>query len=145
MIELLMLILILSVFGLIASRLFVSVMKLNYNASQVHTRTVRFDSALRMLRDDVWTASDVTSANGVSLKTFDGGQVDWSVDQDGAIVRIARRSGKEETLRWAAEVPGMTLSVEGPRVVVRIPETSQTRGAELNLINQRRLAEGIAS
>jgi type II secretory pathway pseudopilin PulG len=145
MIEMLLLLLILSVFALISARLFTSVMKLNYNASQAHTRTVRFDSAMRMLRADAWTASEMSAANQVvTLKMAEGGAVDWSVDKDGTIVRTSRAGGKEDVLRWSADVGGISLAVEGPRVVVRIPDSSRTSGTELGLINQRRLAEGMA-
>ncbi len=145
MIELLLLIIILSVFSLISARLFTSIMKLNHNASQAHTRTVRFDSAMRMLRADAWTASEMSAANQVvTLKMSGGGQVEWRVDKDGSMIRASRAGGKEELLRWRAEVPGMRLAVEGTRVVMRIPESSRARGAQLELVNQRRLAEGMA-
>ena len=145
MIELLMMLIILSAFAIVTTRMFVTVMKLNREAAQVHTDTVRLDSAVRVMRGDVWEAGEVAEAGGeISVKNADAA-VQWSVEKDGAMVRILTRDGKSDVKRWETGIAGMTLRAAGPVVVLSVPEGKKTRGGELWMSSQVGLAERMAS
>jgi hypothetical protein len=143
MIEMLMLIIILGAFAVLATRMFVTLMKLNQQAAQVHTDTVRFDAAMRALRADVWGATKL-SGSGKEISTQDG-KVLWKLQPDGALVRVEQRDGKRDEKRWEVAIPQLSFSVNGPSVLVIVPESKSTRGGELRLTSAPLLAERMAS
>lgn len=142
LIELLMVLLVSAAFFLIAARVFSSTMKLNYAASQAHKGTVRLDSAVRMLRADAWNARDLAAKDGVVTVTmFDGSTIAWAVGNDGTLTRTAGN----RVQRWPLEAPGLKLAVGDREVIVTIPESQQVHAAEVHVVNQRAIAEGMAS
>jgi type II secretory pathway component PulJ len=143
MIEMLMLIIILGVFAVVATRMFVTLMKLNQQTAQVHTDTVRFDAAMRALRADVWSATQMSGSG--SEMSLNGGKVQWKVQKDGTLVRVEQREGKRDEKRWEAGLPQLSFMVKGSSVVVTVTQTKTTRGGELQLISATSLAERLAS
>ena len=62
--EMLGVILLFVVFLFVSAHLFTSVMKMNYNTTQADNERARFDSLVRVLRADVWGASDMNVDDG---------------------------------------------------------------------------------
>ncbi len=137
---------VLGAFSLIASRAFVATMTVNARTAKAHTQVMRFESAMRLLRADVWNAAAMSGQdNNVLLKTFGGSAMTWIVDSDGTIVRYWHEGGRTQTRRWEMGIPGITLAVHGADVVIHVPDGRYTRETERHLINQHRVAEGLAS
>ena len=135
--ELLIVIMLLGVFGLVASRAFVATMTLNHQVGVVHTQTMRFDAAMRAMRADVWGAPEMHARDGrIAMRSSDGQAIEWSVERDGTIVRTGK-----DTERWPVGVSGIAMRVEGVEAIVTVPDTRQGRGSELRLASQRQIAE----
>jgi hypothetical protein len=146
LLTILTLLMVLGAFTVIATRAFMTTMSVNRGAAKAHTEAVRFESAIRLMRTDVWNAAAMSEHDHrVDLKSFDGQTITWTVDPSGTIVRSWQERGKARTQRWEMHIPGITLAVRGPEVIVRVPEGPYTRQSERHLNNQRRVAEGLAS
>lgn len=137
---------VLGAFTVIATRAFMTTMQVNRATAKAHTEVVRFESAMRMMRSDVWSAAGISARDhGIAVKSFDGGAVTWTVDSAGTIMRSWDERGTARTQRWQMHIPGITLSLRGAEVVVLVPEGPYTRQSERHLVNQLALAEGLAS
>ncbi|HEX8525088.1 MAG TPA: hypothetical protein VF669_22745 [Tepidisphaeraceae bacterium] len=142
--ELLMALFIAGFFFLAATKLFSSTMKVNYNVAEVHTQTVRLESAMALLRKDAWTAKEITQReNGVTLTAFDAASTEWAVDKEGVLSRTVTRSGKTAAMKWVVDVPRLKLEKRDLGIVVTIPESKRVRQAQIELPNQVSVAKGL--
>ena len=90
MIEMLMVIILLSTFALVATRLFSASMRVIDEAPAAHDAVSRFEQVARVLRTDVWGASRIEVSAGGSLLTARAGAAppsQWQFDEDGLITR----------------------------------------------------------
>jgi len=129
LIELLMAIILLAVFGLVAGRLFHTTVLLSYHESDAQNAVASFESAMNALRADVWTAKSMDADDLTTLGiTVSDRTIRWHVNG----TEISRSAGNVID-RWT--VPeGLALTIDGPSVVVEVPKRGQLR-----LNNQVRL------
>ena len=136
LIELLAMLIAIAAFMFLATRLFTSTMRLNGQAAAVHTNTARFDAALRALRADVWGADSLSA----SKNTLTIGSLQWTIDPSGTFIRT--QQNKQQ--RWPTSIANITLTARATQVVVTVPDTQQSRGAQIHLVSQLQLGRSLA-
>jgi hypothetical protein len=135
--EMLVLLILFAAFALVASKLYASVWRLMYNATQAQTSETRLNSALATLRRDVWNAERIAGGDAKLTLSIAGTQpVVWSIASDGT---WTRRSAGEQ--HWAVGLRNVAFGVRDPEIVVHIPDSRQSRGDDIRLVSQLRLAE----
>jgi len=141
LVEMLIAIGLIAVFLIISARLFTTTIRLSRQSHDAEERIARFDSAVRMLRSDVWGAAEMTGdAKGVLTIARDATSIVWRADETGALVRsetVGTHPPREQ--RWPDLGGRLTFRVEGPVLVVAGDERSG-RAGELRLVSQVRLA-----
>jgi hypothetical protein len=119
---------VLAAFALIAVKLLTTSLRLAHDAGAARDRALRFESAVGVLRADVWGAAGVElPAPGTARITLgDGSIAVWSADAQGALSRTLTApagDGYPDRLEWAALAPpglaferadGVLLLVEPP-------------------------------
>ena len=142
--EMLGVILLFVVFLFVSAHLFTSVMKMNYNTTQADNERARFDSLVRVLRADVWGASDMNVDDG-SLTLKSPAAVQWKVDDQGAVLRSEKRDGKQHVMRWETGLKGVALRVENEAVMLSVPPRKGAPGGEVRMVSQLKLLGRVAS
>jgi prepilin-type N-terminal cleavage/methylation domain-containing protein len=142
--ELLVVLGVFSIFALAASKLTQTTIRVGHDAGYGQIAASQFDAAGRAMRQDVWSARDITlkGERAMTLTMVDGGAIDWAVDADGTFTRTQQG---QPPRKWIVRAAGASLAREGPAVVVHLPGTKESRGGEIRLISQIILAEKMAS
>lgn len=104
LLEMLMVLVLLSVFSLISARLFWTMMQAMRRTQEAGTAISRMDAAMRVLRADVWDAREMKKGDGGALLIRRGQEdwITWWTDEDRALVR---RMGKTEKGTGAEKSP----------------------------------------
>ena len=135
----------LTVFSLMASRLFMSTTKATTQATETKSAMIRFDSILAQLRRDVWNAQSITVAADRAL-TIENQQttVAWaSARGAGTLVRsVATPSGDKSEHRFENVIPDVTFSAERAAVIVHVKEAD--RHARVRMVVQRQWLEAAS-
>lgn len=139
LVELITTLILLGAFTVIATRMFVSTLRVTRQASDSQNQAITIDSMVRMLRADVWSAADVRTVDKrLIVKRPDAKTVTWSVGEN-QIVRM--EEGSKRPNRWSGVGP-MTLDGRGDHVIVRFDAAPSRQGArQLLLMSQIRLAQ----
>jgi len=121
MIEILVALGLLTVFALLATRLFVASMRTIDQSSQRIDTLIRFDGMMRALRADVWsaTAIDRVTENTLIVKTGDAGTVRWTIGPHGELTRTANGQAART---FTLPVSGANFAQLGAAVVVVVQE-----------------------
>ena len=116
--EMLAVIILFSAFAIIAERLITTTWRVSYNASQSQNAATSIESAINVLRSDVWSAQTITTKDvkSVELKRGDGHLVTWSIDGG----KFSRRDGARED-HWQAP-PGASLSSDGTTLILNVAD-----------------------
>jgi len=142
--EMLGVIFLLVVFLFVSAHLFTGVMKMNYNTTQLDNERARFDSLVRVLRADVWSASEMNVEGGLLTLKIPAA-VQWKVDDNGIVLRNEMREGKEHVMRWETGLKGVALRVENEAVMLTVPASKRTPGGEVRMVSQLKLLGRVAS
>lgn len=93
----------LSVFALMAAQLFAASTKAAANAASATSRQLAAQSALRLLREDVWAAGEIEVIDGrsVRLRGGSGGVIVWTLEPGSVITRqVEQLEIETPALRW---------------------------------------------
>src|SRR2546430_16098730 len=130
--ELLAVLILLTVFSLIAGKLFHATFTLARTASQTQDAIATFDSAIAAIRADVWSARNVT----VEPQSINLEGITWKI----AGADLSRTEG--ERIRHWTVPPGITFSGDGAGVGLVLPESKTAHGGGVRLLGLgRRPAE----
>ena len=88
MIELLVSIVLLSVFALVATRLFTWATRVTAEAPAAEGQILLFDSMLGQLRADAWSSPRIRTSGDRNID-LDDGAIRWAVQEDGCVTRTA--------------------------------------------------------
>ena len=113
LIEMIGALILLTVFALIATRLFTWSMRVTQEAPLAQQQIHAFDSMLEALRADVWAAGQVRVGDEQSVSV---GDVSWTVGDDGAVVQTAG----DESRAWPGVGERVRFEVDDAGVVVRV-------------------------
>jgi hypothetical protein len=140
----------LGVFAVVATRLIHTTLGLYREAGRVEDEAQWVDAAVRQLRRDVWSAGEVTlqGTQAVTVSTGGTGAVEWRVDPQGALVRSALvRSapgggdGAGATRRWPEVGGRLTFAWDGVALTVRGADRGADRAGGIRMVSQMKLAE----
>src|SRR5262249_18755390 len=108
LIEMLVTVILLGVFGLLVAQLFHATFMLNYDTANAHNAVPSFNFAAGRMRTDVWSAKKVElkSAHSATVTTAGDSAITWTIDQG----VLAREDGSGRD-RWTAP-PGMTFKLD---------------------------------
>lgn len=134
LLTMLVVLILLGVGALLASRLFLASLRTTAAAQETHTRAVRFDGMLRQLRQDVWSAGRIDS---VDTQTFDlitsAGTVQWRFGADAAITRTAL---EEPAHRWALGPAAIHVEARPAGIDLHVSEDRTGQAQIFALVSQ---------
>jgi hypothetical protein len=133
--ELLGALLMLGTFFLIATQLFFTGVKLSHRAQLRASEIARLEGVVTALRDDVWSAQQMTVKDGNELVLMQAGDrpVTWRIEA-GAVRRVSKGEGDAaQERRWSEVGNKLSFAVDGPVVILR------DAGAPIDSVNERRL------
>ena len=128
--ELLGLLVVMAAGMMLASALFVSANRALMSATRGQEMAGAYDSAVGLLRRDVWNAAGLALEDGQTLVVSpagDGAKIRWHVDGEGALVREAN-SGAGDSRTWRRIGTGMSFEVAGSSVRVRVEAANHRDG-----------------
>jgi type II secretory pathway pseudopilin PulG len=144
LLEMTIIVALLAVFSLMASRLFMSTVKTATQASETESAMSRFDLILDQLRRDVWNAQSMTVTGDRAL-TIENQQttITWASPRGaGALVRtVATASGDKNEYRFKNVAPDVTFSAEGASVIVAVTEAD--KHAQARMVLQKQWLEAV--
>jgi len=120
--EMIVAVALIGVLALLVGELFI----VSFNAMQKATRRDnllhRTDAAIRILRQDTWSAEKITidAPNAVHLSTSSGNQITWQLADDGTLIRTA-----QQTQSWP-DFPPLHFSSTGPLLTLTLHAESLT-------------------
>ncbi len=121
LVEMLVAIGLLGLFILVSGKLFSTTLRLTH-ASHTATGTVAaFESCVRALRSDVWSATEMMplAGGGMRIVRGDGAVISWTTDADGALTRRGDDSHPEPERRWPALSKRLTMHPDAGGLIVR--------------------------
>jgi hypothetical protein len=151
-IMMLVMISLLAVFAVVATRLIGTTLGLYREAGRIDAEARWTDAAIRQLRADAWSANRIT-AQGTKTLTIDAGggagAVAWRVDPDGALVRTAPGAGGAagapgatgDAQRWPEIGARLSFEWDGAALTVRGADRGADRAGGIRMISQVKLAE----
>jgi hypothetical protein len=143
--EMLLVLSLMMTISLLATRLFRSTLHLTRHAGEAAAIIARFDSALDVLRADVWSASaiDTPDARSVRLAHPDGAVITWRYAAPGRLVRVVTAPHAPEARRtWTHLDLAMTFGVQEGTLAIRVPDTPAHSGGESRFFSQLLRAKG---
>jgi len=141
LLEMLIAIGMLAIFLVLAGKLFSTTLRLTH-ASHTATKDVAlFESCVAALRRDAWSAAEMTALPHGGVRIRPGGRagatIDWSADNDGALVRRTEGTTVPNARRWPGMGTTLTLQPDGAGgLLVRAGDD------EVRLVSQVVLAGG---
>ena len=144
LIELLIVILLLGVFGLVAARLFHATMMLSFRASRSQNDTASFETAVAALRADVWSGTTINVTDAQSLIVTRGAKetsedITWSMTGTDLVRGDGHRAN-----HWPIP-PGCSFAADGPAVVLTVATSKGQRGGELRFVNESQLVTRLTT
>jgi len=141
LIELLCMLLMFGLIALAGGRLFESAIRMSHSGAETQNDNAAFDAAVGVLRSDTWSATqfDVAEDRAATLKLPGDRKITWTL-KDGSLTR----SDGAQTLRWSVS-PGITFAIDGPALVLRIPQTKTMKGGEVRVVSQIQLLARASS
>lgn len=123
--ELIFTLMLLSVFSVIASRLFANIVTVFHQTTIAQSRISAYESAVALLRKDVWSASriEVSDPTHARLSCPDGRSISWALEPTGQILR-AENSGL--ATRWNASAQTLLFKKEPAALVLTDPAADPT-------------------
>ena len=115
MIELLVSIVLLSVFALVATRLFTWAMRVTAEAPAAEGQILQFDSMLEQLRADAWSSPRIRTSDDRNIDLNDGA-IRWAVQDDGSVTRTAGA----DTRAWREVGHRVRFEPDDAGVVIRV-------------------------
>lgn len=114
LIEMLVVLSLLGLFLLLASRLFIGIARIERDTRHNQMMVTRFDSMLWRLRRDVWhaTAIDAPGNAALNLTLSTGERVMWAFDE------AVTREGSDGSRNWTKLPPAMAFTVAPGRVIL---------------------------
>jgi hypothetical protein len=135
--EMVIVVLLLGVFLLIFSQLFIVTFRAKSEAEKRDALLHRIDAAIGSLRADVWaTRSMHADGPQVDLLSPDGAPITWRAASDGTLSRTA---GAAPARRWK-QLPAITFTSERALLTLHLHEAGQDE--TLTLASQRMLQGG---
>jgi len=121
--EMLFVLMLFSIAGVLAMRLFSTSMKVIRTAPASQDRMAAIDRATASLRQDVWSATkiDLPDSHTLVLSAPDQTQVRWQFDQNGVT-----RSLKDKEQHWPMSLP-LLAERRGSEVVLKGPDDDELR------------------
>jgi prepilin-type N-terminal cleavage/methylation domain-containing protein len=134
--ELLIVLILLGFVALAGGRLFSAAIRLGHDSAETQNHAAAFDAMIGSLRSDVWSAASVEADGGRAVvhPAGVGPAVTWS-SAGGVIVRDPDGG---EPRQWAVG-SDVTFALDGPALVVHVPQTRAVAGGELRLVNEVQL------
>jgi Tfp pilus assembly protein PilX len=132
----------LTIFAVVATRLFGSTVRIMYASADEQNTTSALDSAMRALRGDAWNASTLATPDPHSLRIAQAEQsVEWSIDQEGNLIRSTHPAKASATAqRWPGLGRHLAFESAGAAVNVRVLDQRQKPSAQVSLVSQVMLA-----
>jgi len=124
----------------VTAHLFRTTVRTWHDTAARQTAHTRFDTALRQLREDVWSATSITitDKHAMLLHGPGGVEVGWRSLPSGALTRM--ETGTSAPREWDG-LGEFSFAVEGPNVTVT---QSGDRGSQVVLTSQAMQLEGAA-
>ena len=135
LIELLVSLALLAAFALVATRVFTTSMRAIDQSGRTQNMATRFDSMLYKLREDVWSAKNIDSADERALALTDakGQLIRWTMGDDGSITRTIEQISETEV--WPEVASGLHFLRNGASLRLHTQ-----RGDEIALANLTELS-----
>jgi prepilin-type N-terminal cleavage/methylation domain-containing protein len=135
--EMMAVLILLSAFAVIATRLFTSTIKLGHNYGQAQDAATSAGFALTLLRGDVATAKDFKSPNAstVEITTPDDKAITWTI-QSNKLVRIQAK----EQRQWPTPAGGASFAINESSVILKFTDPDF---GEMWMSNQGKLTEKL--
>ena len=135
----------LSLFLVVAARLFGSVTRTAHSAHEAEREMAGFESAVRALRRDAWAAQTLApaaDASGLSIESSNGSRVRWQSDDTGSLLRSVVTDAEEEQVqRWPQLGGRLRFATKGPALVVSVLDAGgSVEPGELQFVSQVLLA-----
>jgi type II secretory pathway pseudopilin PulG len=114
LLAMLLVLVLLGIFGLVASEVFLSSMKWIQRSEASQTQAARFESLVRRLRADAWGAAEVQVVSASEVKL---GNIVWKIIPDGSLNRSSSKDGAQHwpplnaALAFASAPRGLALRV----------------------------------
>ena len=140
---LLMLLLVLSMLGvgaLLATRLFQVALRTTVATQDAHTRALRFDNMLNQLRRDVWSAGGIKAVDAQTLDLQHAGSaVRWQLHADATVTRDAKG---EPLHRWPLGKVALRFEPKPAGLSMHVREDKAGSEQSIALVSQLLLAGG---
>jgi len=146
LIEVLSVVLLLGVFTLISSQVFIACLRVPVDTARTGAAVTRFDAAVHLLGRDVWggSALRVVDPHTVVIDRSNAPAITWRLEDGGTLVRsmpdglplsVRRWPGMPASLSFKVEAAVLVLNISGPGVdgpsqPIRIPRALAFSGGQ---------------
>jgi type II secretory pathway pseudopilin PulG len=130
--ELLIAIGILGIFGLVATQLFYSSFRVSHATAAQQDAAGSFDSAVSVLRSDVWTAPEIAAPDARTAKL---GKVTWTIKE----TTLTRDTGDGARPRTWPMPKGTSFAADGAALVLRVPAAAGECGGDVRMVSESQL------
>jgi len=139
LIEMLIAIGLLAVAGLIWTQVLRMAAQASRDISQQQPAEMRVDQAIRELRNDAWSASDVQfhDPHWLSIRSGEGVTIEWRCDKG-----LSRQEGSGEPQRWEVVAPDLSFRVRRATIVLELKGSKQTRDEQVEVVSETMLLSG---
>lgn len=126
--------------ALLATRLFAASMRVTASSQDTHTRTLRFDNMLDLLRQDVWGASAIEPVDAQTLDLRHArSSVRWQIQANATVTRTAPG---EPPHRWPLALAAIRFEPRPAALYVHVREDKSGAEQSIPLVSQLLLAGG---
>ena len=136
--ELLFAIGILGIFGLLATQVFYGSFRVSRATAQQQDAAGSFDSAVSVLRSDVWTAPEIAAPDPATVKL---GKVTWTIKDD----TLTRDAGDDSRPRTWPMPKGTSFAADGAALVLRVPASTGERGGDVRMVSEPLVLQRLTS
>jgi type II secretory pathway pseudopilin PulG len=131
--ELLIAIGILAIVGLVATQVFFASFRVSRATAAQQDAAGSFDSAMSVLRSDVWTAAEIAAPDASTAKL---GKVTWRIND----LMLTRDAGGDGAQSRTWPMPkGTSFVADGASLVLRVPAATGERGGDVRMISESQL------
>lgn len=137
--EMLVALVLMGIFALAAAQLFHAVFVLSRDTVRLQNTTASFNSAVAVMRSDVWRAREIKTDNtGAIVLTIGQSSVRWTVDAE----HMTRSDASGSAKTWTPPT-AMSAVMRPESVVLRIAGTKNSPAGEIWLPREAALVEGV--
>jgi type II secretory pathway pseudopilin PulG len=136
--ELLIAIGILGIFGLVATQVFYSSFRVSRTTAEKQDAAGSFDSAVSVLRSDVWTAPEIAAPDPGTAKL---GKVTWTIKD----TTLTRDTGDGARPRTWPMPKGTSFAADGASLVLRVPAATGERGGDVRMVSEPLVLQRLTS